>query len=273
MSQDSAIAPELESCADLPGSVVYSRRGAVVTLRINRPEKRNAMTFETISGLREGIHRAREAGGVRVLVLTGTGEKAFCAGGDLGGMTACDAEAGHEGRGQLARLFNDLWDNGIPTIAKVRGYALAGGMGLALACDIVIAADDAVFGTPEAAVGLWPYMITVPLLRSMPAKVALELMMTGRRILAEEASKLGFVSRVVPADRIDATVDEVARNIAKNSPAAIRLGRTAFYQVLDMPAAQALPLLQAGLGIAAGTADAIEGTLAFAEKRPPVWGS
>jgi enoyl-CoA hydratase/carnithine racemase len=186
-------------------------------------------------------------------------------------MTGGDAEAAHRGRGHLVGLFTDMWNAGIPTIASVRGYALAGGMGLALACDIVVAAEDAVFGTPEAAVGLWPYMITVPLVRSMPAKVALELMMTGRRVPAEEAGRLGFVSRIVPADRLDATVDEVAQSIAKNSPAAIRLGRTAFYQVLDMPAEHALPLLQAGLGIAVGTADAVEGTRAFAEKRSPVW--
>jgi enoyl-CoA hydratase/carnithine racemase len=230
------------------------------------------MTFETIAGLREGIRRAREQGGVRALILTGTGEKAFCAGGDLGGMTGGDAEAAHEGRGHLAGLFTDMWHAGIPTIAKVRGYALAGGMGLALACDIVIAAEDAVFGTPEVSVGLWPYMITVPLLQSMPPKVALELMMTGRRVPAEEASRLGLVSRVVPADQLDESVNEIAQSIARNSPAAIRLGRTAFYQVLNLPAEQALPLLQAGLGIASGTADAIEGTRAFAEKRAPIWG-
>ena len=206
----------------------------------------------------------------RIVVLTGAGT-AFCAGGDLGGMTGGDAEVAHQGRGQLAALFREMWSAGIPSIAKVRGYALAGGMGLALACDIVIAADDAVFGTPEVTVGLWPYMITVPLLRSTSPKVALELMMTGRKVSAAEALRLGLASRVVPAEGLDETVAEVVAGITKNSPAAIRLGRTAFYQVLGLPAEQALPLLQAGLGITAGTADAVEGIRAFMERRPPVW--
>ena len=92
----------------------------------------------------------------------------------------------------------------------MRGYALAGGFGLACACDIVVAADDAVFGTPEINVGLWPYMITVPLLRSMPPKTVLELMMTGRRVTAEEGARIGFVQRVVPVAELDATVDELA---------------------------------------------------------------
>ena len=196
----------------LPGSVGYARRGAVVTLTIDRPQRRNAMTFETIASLREGVRRAR-AESARALVLTGAGEKAFCAGGDLDGMTADDAETAHEGRGHLAGLFTDLWRAGIPTIARVRGYALGGGMGLALACDVVIAADDAVFGTPEVTVGLWPYMITVPLLRSMPAKAALELMMTGRRVGADEARAMGFVSRVVPVAELDAAVRETADSI------------------------------------------------------------
>ena len=132
----------------------------------------------------------------RVLVLTGAGDRAFCAGADLTAMAAGAGHlATHDSRGDLAGLFGELWDLGKPTIARVRGFALAGGMGLALACDLVVAADDAVFGTPEIDVGLWPYMITVPLLRSMPPKKALELMMTGRRVDAAEALRIGFVNR------------------------------------------------------------------------------
>ena len=116
----------------------------------------------------------------------------------------------HEGRGQLADLFRDLYALGKPTIARVQGYALAGGFGLALACDLVIAADDAVFGTPEIGLGLWPHMITVPMLRAMPPKRALELMLTGRRVDAAEADRIGFVTRVVPVDQLDAAVDELA---------------------------------------------------------------
>ena len=118
----------------------------------------------------------------------GPGDKAFCAGADLSGMAAGAGFADlHDARGEMARLFREVWELGKPTVARVRGYALAGGFGAALMCDVVIAADDAVFGTPEIDVGLWPMMITVPMLRSMPPKMALELQMTGRRVPAAEA--------------------------------------------------------------------------------------
>ncbi|MEO3862682.1 enoyl-CoA hydratase-related protein [Acrocarpospora sp. B8E8] len=254
-------------------SVRYGRSGRVVTLTIDRPDRRNSMTFETLASLRDGVLRAKSESGVRVLVITGAGDKSFCAGADLGGVRGAelDAEAAHEGRGHLADFFRTLWSAGIPTIAKVRGYALAGGFGLAMACDIVVASEDAVFGTPEVAVGLWPYMITVPLLRSMPPKVALELMMSGRRVDTAEAQRIGFVNEVVPALELDLAVDRVAERIAAQSPAAIRLGRSAFYRVLGSQPDEALALLQAMLSVATGTHDAKEGTSAFAEKRKPVW--
>lgn len=259
----------------LPGGVRYSRTGHVATLTIERPERRNAMTFETLASLRDGVLLAKESPDVRVLVLTGSGDEAFCAGADLGGLRGedMDAEAAHAGRGHLAEFFKTLWASGLPTVARVRGYALAGGFGLAMACDVVIASDDAVFGAPEVAIGLWPYMITVPLVRSMPPKVALELMMTGRRVSADEAKELGFVNKVVPASELDAAVDELVASIAQQSPTAIRLGRTSFYQVLGANADQALALLQATLSVATGTDDAREGVAAFAEKRRPVWRS
>lgn len=262
-----------EQWAAVERSVRYERDGHVVTLTIDRPQRRNAMTFETLASLRDGVLRARADPGVRVLVITGAGEKAFCAGADLDGVRGAelDAEAAHAGRGHLADLFRTLWSSGLPTIAKVRGYALAGGFGLAMACDIVVAADDATFGTPEVAVGLWPYMITVPLLRSMPPKVVLELMMSGRRVDTTEAQRIGFVNEVVPADGLDAAVARHAERLAARSPAAIRLGRSTFYQVLGSGPEEALNLLQAMLSVATGTDDAAEGTAAFAEKRAPVW--
>lgn len=254
-------------------TVRYDRSGHVVTLTIDRPQRRNSMTFETLASLRDGVLRAKSERGVRVLVITGAGDKAFCAGADLGGVrgVGLDAEAAHEGRGHLANLFRALWSAGIPTIAKVRGYALAGGFGLAMACDIVVASENAVFGTPEVAVGLWPYMITVPLLRSMPPKVVLELMMSGRRVDSAEAQRIGFVNEVVPAVELDLAVHRLAEQLAAQSPAAIRLGRSTFYRVLNSPPDEALALLQAMLSVATGTEDAKEGTAAFAEKRKPVW--
>jgi enoyl-CoA hydratase/carnithine racemase len=177
----------------------------------------------------------------------------------------------HEGRGGLADLFLELYALGKPTIARVFGYALAGGMGLALACDLVVAADDAQFGTPEIDVGLWPYMITVPLMRSMPPKKALELMLTGRRVDAAEAERIGFVTKVVPVAELDAAVDELASTIASKSPAILKLGRDSFYEVWDRDAADALSHLHPLLTLTTLTEDSQEGLAAFAEKRPPRW--
>jgi enoyl-CoA hydratase/carnithine racemase len=252
--------------------VLTAKDGPVVTVTINRPAQRNALSPTVSRGLREALAAARQDDDARVVVLRGAGDRAFCAGADLSSLTQ---GAGylelHEARGEIAGLFEDLWALGKPTIARVQGYALAGGFGLALACDFLVAADDAVFGTPEIDVGLWPYMITVPLMRSMPPKKALELMMTGRRVGAVEAERIGFVNQVVSVDALDQTVDELAATLASKSSAIMRLGRRSFYEVWDSSAADALPLLHALLTVTAGTDDAAEGLAAFAEKRAPHW--
>ncbi len=250
----------------------YEVGDGVARLTIDRPGRRNALSWTVIQGLRDRVADAKADPEVKVLVLTGAGDKAFCAGADLTGMRA---EAGyaavHDDRGELARLFDDLWNLGKPTVARVRGYCLAGGFGLALSCDLVVAADDAVFGTPEIDVGLWPYMITVPLCRSMPPKRALELMMTGRRIGAAEADHLGFVTRVVPVDELDTAVDELAATLASKSPSVMKLGRDSFYAVWDQSAADALRLLHPMLTVTTELEDAAEGIQAFIDKRPPRW--
>jgi enoyl-CoA hydratase/carnithine racemase len=264
--------------------LLAERVGAVHTVTINRPERRNAMTWEIIAGLREQVASAKADPAVRVLVLTGAGDKSFCAGADLSGMVppdprhpggdpadADDFASHHRARGWLAELFEELWHLGKPTIARVQGWAIAGGFGLALACDLVIASDRARFGAPELNVGLWPYMVTVPMLRSMPAKKALELMLTSRVVGAEEAERIGFVTRVVPHDRLDAEVAEMAALLASKPPGVMRMGRESFYAVLDSAAAEALPYLHSMLTVTSQTAEAAEGIAAFAEKRPPAW--
>jgi enoyl-CoA hydratase/carnithine racemase len=251
--------------------VLVATSGGVTTITINRPEVHNALSWSVLSELRTAVGAARADPATRVVVLTGAGDKAFCAGADLSGMAAGAGYAElHDGRGELARLFHDLWELGKPTVAKVRGWCLAGGFGLALACDLVVAADDARFGTPEVDRGLWPYMITVPMLRSMPPKVALELQMTGRRVSADEAARIGF-ARVVPTGELEAAVDELTSTLAAKSSAVLRLGRDAFYGVWEQPADDALRLLHAMLTVHTGLEDAAEGLAAFAEKREPVW--
>jgi enoyl-CoA hydratase/carnithine racemase len=258
--------------SEVPHEVLYEVDGPMATITINRPERRNALSWTVTAELRRAVASAKADAAVRVVVFTGAGDKAFCAGADLSGMAA---GAGftelYDARGELARLFQDVWSLGKPTIARVRGYALAGGFGVALMCDIVIAADDAQFGTPEIDVGVWPMMISVPLLRSMPPKTALGLMMTGRRVGADEGERIGFVTRVVPVDQLDAAVAEMAATLAAKSPSIMKLGRDFFYAVVDQDAAHALALLQAGIGLVTQTEDSAEGLRAFAEKRTPVW--
>jgi enoyl-CoA hydratase/carnithine racemase len=253
-------------------ALLYDVHEHVATITINRPDRRNALSWTVMSELRRAVAEAKADPDVRVVVITGAGDRAFSAGADLSGMAEGAGFADlHEARGELARLFRDVWELGKPTIARVRGFALAGGFGVALMCDFVIAAEDAQFGTPEIDVGLWPMMITVPLMRSMPPKKALELMLTGRRVGAAEAERIGFVNTVVPVAELDATVDELTRTLASKSPAIVKLGRDAFYAVWDQAADDALRSLHPLLTITTQLEDAGEGLKAFAEKRKPEW--
>ena len=229
------------------------------------------MSVDVMRSLLDGLKEATADTAVKVIVLTGAGDRAFSAGGDLSGGFVDEPIALHHARGVLADIFKTMRRGGKPTIARVNGHALAGGFGLAAACDIVIAVDRAKFGTPEINVGLWPMMISAILQRTIPRKAALELMMTGRLITADEALRLGVVSRVVAAESLDEVVDETVANLAGKSSAVLGLGRDAFYAVEDMALDAALDHLQSGLTLVSMTEDAAEGVAAFAEKRPPEW--
>ena len=258
--------------------VLVTRNGPVLTLTINRPERRNAMTWGVIAGLRDGVSQAKDDPEVRVVLLTGAGDAAFCAGADLSGMIPGSDHVGadpvadlHRARGWLASLFDELWQLGKPTVARVQGWAMAGGFGLALACDLVVASTEARFGAPELNVGLWPYMVTVPLLRSMTPKRALELMLTSRVVGATEGEQIGFINQVVAPDELDAAVMRLCEVLASKPPGVMKLGRDSFYAVVDSAASEALPYLHAMLTVTSQTAEAAEGIAAFAEKRPPSW--
>ncbi|MEK7252055.1 MAG: enoyl-CoA hydratase-related protein, partial [Actinomycetota bacterium] len=236
-----------------------------VTITIDDPERRNPLSNAAMSELANLVRRASVDAAVRVIVITGAGDKAFSAGGDLSGGFVDKPLADHQERGALADLLKALRGCGKPTVARVNGHALAGGFGLVAACDVAVAVDDATFGAPEIKVGLWPMMITAVLQRVMPHKAALELMMSGRRITADEALRLGVVSRIVSRAELDVAVDLVVSGLAAVSPAVLRLGRDAFYAVEDMGFDAALDRLHIGLTAVAATEDAAEGVAAFLE--------
>ena len=246
--------------------------GGVLTLTIDRAERRNALSPEVLRALLDGVRTTAARDDVRVVVLAGAGEKAFCAGADLGTFDADATQLElHEGRGLLRELVLAIRACPRPVVARVQGLALAGGLGLMLACDLVVAADTAAFGTPEVDVGLWPFMIGALVARHVSGKRALDLMMTGRRIDAATALEWGLVSRVVPAAELDAAVAELTGDLAAKSPLVLRLGKAAYYGTEDVALAPALEHLQAQLSLLTQSKDAVEGITAFFQKRPPEW--
>ncbi len=252
-------------------TVRYDVSGGRATITIDDPERHNPMSVETMRGLLEKTREAMEDPEVRVVVYTGAGERAFCAGGDLSGSFVDDPIGLHRGRGDMADLIRLMMRGGKPTVARVNGHALAGGFGLAVACDITICVDDAKLGTTEVKVGLWPMMISAVLVRAMPRKAVLEMMLTGRIITPDEALRLGAVSRVVARDRLDAVVDEVVDAFLSSSPTTLMVGKDSFHAMADADLDTALDRLQGGLTEIAMTDDAAEGVSAFIEKRPPEW--
>jgi enoyl-CoA hydratase/carnithine racemase len=255
-----------------PPAVRYETRGSSTWLTIDRPERRNALGPDVIEALLSGLRRAADEDVVRTVVITGAGDRAFSSGGDLGSMSRGGGRvADHEQRTRLADLLTAVVEHPLPVIARVNGAALAGGFGLALACDLVVAADHAEFGTPEVNVGLWPFMITAVIQRHVPRKVALEMMFTGRRLPAAEAERWGLVNRVVPAEHLDHAVQELADELASKSPLVLRLGKESFRRAQDMAFDEALAYLGAMLTVELESEDVAEGVSAFVEKRPPNW--
>ena len=241
------------------------------TVVIDDPGRRNPLSVGVMDELCDATAAVLADDEVRVIVYTGAGDRAFSAGGDLANSFADDPVGLHRERGRLADLFRMMTAGGKPTVARVNGDALAGGFGLAVACDITICVEGARLGTPEAGVGLWPMMISAVLMRAMPRKAVLEMMLTGRLITPEEAKSLGAVSLVVPGDALDSEVDRVVAALASRSAVVTRLGRDAFYSTGDADFDTALDRLQAGLTAVMATEDAEEGVTAFLEKRDPEW--
>lgn len=253
-------------------SSVTDGRG-VRTLTIDREARRNALDRATLDELEAAIDRAAGDAGVRVLILRGAGTRAFSAGADLEELlahrTIDDRRRHFDG---VARVITAMHRAPQPVIARVQGFALAGGCGIAVAADFTIASDDAVFGLPEIGIGLLPMVVSAPILRATGSrKAVLDLVLTGRRVEAGEARELGLVTRVVPAAQLDAEVEALADRLAALSPAALRLGKEAIYTMSEMEYGAALRYLREMIVLTAMTEDAQEGIRAFFDKRKPVW--
>ncbi|NVB85707.1 MAG: enoyl-CoA hydratase/isomerase family protein [Kofleriaceae bacterium] len=250
----------------MPETILVDDRGPVGRITLNRPDKRNPIGPATCGELVAALAALKAKPDVRVVVLTGAGS-VFSAGGDLSAMQGTQQGP----TATLVELFTTMHELGKPIIAMVNGPALAGGLGLMVACDLVIATDSATFGTTEIAVGLWPMMITAEITRSVGRKKTLEMMLSGAKLSAQEAVACGLVNRAVPAAELEAETMKLANEIAERSPAAIRLGLHAFYRSQDMELEPQLRYLQAELGRVLALEDAAEGIAAFLGKRKPVW--
>jgi 3-hydroxypropionyl-coenzyme A dehydratase len=252
--------------------VKYEVADGVATVTLNNPEKRNMLSGQMLAELVDAMKVARDAEEVRAVVLTGAGEKAFCAGADLGGF-AVDAPlvAKHFATDLFLEFFRLMPRLGKPSLCAANGHVLAGGMGLALSCDLLIAREGATFGTPEINVGAFPYMIMAIIYRNVPRKKVNEMMLLGERLSAEEAVEYGLANKVVPAGEFDAAVADWAQKLASKSPVLMRLGHDAMYRQQDMDVDDALEYLRSQLSLTFSTEDIVEGVSAFFEKREPKW--
>jgi enoyl-CoA hydratase len=244
----------------------------VATIAMDQPETRNALSDELLGGLIEAFERARDDDDVRCVVLASTHETTFSSGGNLAGFAA-DVPLVHKhfATERFPSLFTLIGELGKPGICAVNGHCLAGALGLALACDLVIASEKATFGTPEINVGVFPFMIMALIYRNVPRKKTTEMLLLGERVDAHEAERLGIVNRVVAPERLDEAVREWAVKLAGKSPVLMRLGKDALYRQADMDLEDALDYLRSQLTIAFATEDIREGVEAFFEKREPRW--
>jgi len=252
--------------------LLYEVDEGVATVTLNRPDQRNALNGALLAALVDAIKGARDDEAVRAVVLTGAGDKVFCAGADLGGFAAeAPLVDKHFASDLFLEFFRLMPRLGKPSLCAANGHVLAGGMGLALSCDLLIAKQGARFGTPEINVGAFPYMIMSIIYRNVPRKKVNEMILLGEQFSAEQAVDYGLANKVVPAAEFEAAVDDWARKLASKSPVLMRLGHDAMYRQQDMAIDDALEYLRSQLSLTFSTEDIQEGVKAFFEKREPEW--
>ncbi len=259
--------------AESDAPVLYARdeRG-IVTLVLNRPDKRNALDDALMGSLIAALDQVDGDAAARCVVLRSAHASVFSAGGNLGGFAAEETVlAKHRRNGSMGAFVQRIGQLKVPVICALGGHALAGGLGLVLACDMVVARAGVRIGTPEVNVGVFPFMLSALLQRNIPRKRVAELCFLGEQMPVEEAQALGIVNLVVPADEFEAKVAEWATKVASKSPLLLQLGKRALFEQQDMPLLSAIGLLSHYLTLVQTTADVKEGVAAFMEKRPAVW--
>jgi enoyl-CoA hydratase len=255
------------------GTLRYEKADTgVATIALDQPDTRNALSDELLDDLIAALEEARADAGVRCVVLTSTHERIFSAGANLGGFAGdTTLVEKHFGTTRFPRLFRTIGELGKPTICAANGHVLAGALGIALACDLILAREGAQFGTPEINVGVFPFMIMALIYRNVPRKKTNELLLLGERVSAAEAERIGIVNKVFSPEEFEAGVREWAEKLAAKSPLIMRLGKDAMFRQQDMAFLDALDFLRAQLTIALSTEDIQEGVRAFFEKREPEW--
>jgi enoyl-CoA hydratase/carnithine racemase len=244
----------------------------VATIALDQPDTRNALSNELLGELAAALMQARDDPAVRCVVLTSTHEKVFSSGANLGDFAQeaplVDKYWGVQAIPRVIKLLGEL---GKPSLCAANGHVLAGALGLALACDLIVAREEARFGTPEINVGAFPFMIMALIYRNVPRKKVNEMLLLGEQMSAHEAHRIGIVNRVAAAEEFDQLVVDWSTKLASTSPAIVRLGKDAMYRSQDLALADALEYLRAQLAIALSTEDLAEGVAAFFEKRAPQW--
>jgi enoyl-CoA hydratase/carnithine racemase len=249
--------------------LLYKTKDRAAFLTINRESRRNAISQEMITSFLDYLDKAEQDETVYAACVTGKGEKAFCSGADLAFTLAKQGEDRLSGTRNYAELLKKMARFGKPLIARVNGPCLAGGLGLMLSCDIIIARNDTFFRTPEVNVGIFPMMVGALLYRNVGRKKAMDMVLTARKVPAPEAERMGLITRAVEPERLDEEVQDTLKLLTSKSPIGMRIGKEAFRAMSDMPFEEAVDYLCEALGRAVSTEDAMEGMMAFMEKREP----
>ena len=248
--------------------LLYKVENNVASFTINREPQRNAISLEAIDLFSKYLNEAEKDNRVRVILITGSGEKAFCSGADLAGTVDGKIQEGFK---SYAELLKKLAGYPKPVVARINGACMAGGMGLMLACDIAIARKDSIFGTPEVNVGLWPMMIGALIFRNVLRKKAMEMILLGERLSADQALEMGLITRVTQPEKLNEDTARLLKALAAKSPIGMKIGKEAFYAMADMPFEEAVDYHADKITEVAATEDAKEGITAFIEKRQPIF--